>query len=677
MEELLVAAEHDVEHQVGAEPGTLVHTARPRAGTVRPKIAWLVWPEWPAALASAFAILEKLRASAGAARAIGLVSGPLPEGQAGAVKQGPLDVMTIRRFAFELAKIDEHLASVRASFERDFGDSFPPILGRDDSGEVKDGVEAVIRWVQEATPEDALWISGTDADLIMLMRATATHLQAQFSRAPDLTRLLLLADGTESAALHEMLRTQGWVVLDNNNDSWGFLDGSVPGGIHRAVPWGSTPASRRGQRYTTLRALHLASPAVFDFFDRQVAAHGAAIRRIASAIPDFESLLVALASLPEWVHLFNERWPDNVTSEAEAAARLVTSMLGHFRIDASDAALGLALEDFSGLPCSTAKGGTELGALWSVHEALGWYALALPDEDRFSNRLLRDYFLAHKIIADVRAGRPEILTNHQFPREFVLLFLAILSPEVAALASENRSKAARAEIAAEVEREVQLALAHNLKHPIAMIRGALADARKKVPASELDHLSDEVALIEDATRHIAALVEKTTQWSQVPDETPVPLALSRTVDLTLEPLRREWPEVRLTVQIDANLHVQAGPTVLRTILSNLLENAFQAAGSNGPNPTVTVRAHRTGETVRVEVIDTGSGVHPDDRDRIFEPRVTTKKGGRGKPRGTGMGLPIARKYAEHLRGKLWLDIRASQTTFVLELVPARETANDA
>lgn len=116
--------------------------------------------------------------------------------------------------------------------------------------------------------------------------------------------------------------------------------------------------------------------------------------------------------------------------------------------------------------------------------------------------------------------------------------------------------------------------------------------------------------------------------------------------------------------------------VLQTVLSNLLENAFQAVDGDGPEHRVVVGARRTGETLRIEVIDTGPGVHADDRERIFRPRVTTKRGGRGKPRGTGMGLPIARKYAEHIGGKVWLDTEASQTTFVLELVPARETTDE-
>lgn len=77
---------------------------------------------------------------------------------------------------------------------------------------------------------------------------------------------------------------------------------------------------------------------------------------------------------------------------------------------------------------------------------------------------------------------------------------------------------------------------------------------------------------------------------------------------------------------------------------------------------------RPGEVVRIEVLDSGPGVDPADRERIFEPRVTTKKGGPGRPLGTGMGLAIARKYAHAIGGRIEMDPAQPQTCFVLKLV---------
>lgn len=675
VEELLLAADHDVATEVGAEPGTVVRTARPREGLVRAKIAWVVWSAWPAALEEALAALEKLRANAGADRAIGMVDGDPPEGQSGAVKRGPLDVMTVRRFAFELADVEAHLGEVRARFVDSLGDSFLPLPVETGDGQIRDGVTTVIEWSQTASPDDVLWIGGPfSSGRTTLVTAAAARIAEQFSGAPDRIRPLLAHHGSRRSALLELLRARGWVMLDKDDTEHDpfHTDRHPSSGIHSTYWPHLHELPKVRQRHSGLRVLPLASSVVLDSMERHIPRRGAAVRRLASILPDFEALLVRPTSLGKWMTVLEAHWPDGAMSDAETVARLVVSMLADLSLESDDYAPRVALEHFSvGRTDSHLRGRASM--LDDVESVLGWPAL---NGHHFENLLVRDYFVARQIIADVRAGRRDILTRHQFPREFVLLFLAILSPEVAALASEGRAGAMRDEIAAEVEREVQLALAHNLKTPIAMIRGALSDARKKLSTVERERLTDELASIEGATRYIAALVEKTGQLTQVPEETPIPLMLARIVEHALTPLRHEWPDMQVSVEIDEAFRVRAGPGALQTILSNLLENAFHAAASNSLALRVTVRARRTEDTLRLEVIDTGPGVHPDDRERIFRPHFTLKKGGRGKPRGTGLGLPIARSWAEHIGGKLWLDAAASQTTFVLELVPARETKDD-
>lgn len=680
-QELFLAADHDVATEVGAEPGTVVRTARPREGLVRPKIAWVLWSEWPAVLDDAFAALEKLRGDAGADRAIGMVDGSLPEGQAGAVKRGALDVMTLRRFAFQLANVDEHLAELRVHCDQVLLEGFVPRLVEREDGETMDGVKAVLDWCERAAPDALLWLVGPEGSgRSTMMSVVAASVIEQFHRAPDATRPILSLAAYRRGPLAELLRDQGWVILaDTTNESADELVALFKDWTGRilqrsALTKEELPPEERGSS-TIFRMVELRPQEVTVWLGKQAPARAAALSRLAMLVPDFGSLLVAPRALKRWAAVLKSAWPDDVAGDSEIMAVLVANLLSFMTGDVQeDPVLEWALEDFAmGRLSRPDSPGERSSALEHLGKTFGWSPLR---GTRFQNTLLRDYFLAHKIIADVRAGRREILTRHQFPRQFVLLFLAILSPEVAALASEDRSKVVRDEIAAEVEREVQLALAHNLKHPTAMIRGALNDARKKLSAQEGELLASELASIEDATRYIATLVEKTSQWSQIPEETPVPLALGRMVEHALTPLRREWPEVTVTVEIDDTLHVRASPVVLQTILSNLLENAFQAVGSNGLERSITIRARRTGETLRTEVSDTGPGVHADDRERIFRPRVTTKRGGRGRPRGTGMGLPIARKYAEHIGGKVWLDTEASRTTFVLELVPARETNHD-
>jgi signal transduction histidine kinase len=110
--------------------------------------------------------------------------------------------------------------------------------------------------------------------------------------------------------------------------------------------------------------------------------------------------------------------------------------------------------------------------------------------------------------------------------------------------------------------------------------------------------------------------------------------------------------------------------VLREILHCLVENAFHAVAfaENVGTPRVRVEARAEGATVRLDVLDNGPGVAAGDRERIFDLYVSTKKGGDGKPLGTGMGLPIARRYAEHVGGQVGLDPEREETCFFARFV---------
>ena len=79
---------------------------------------------------------------------------------------------------------------------------------------------------------------------------------------------------------------------------------------------------------------------------------------------------------------------------------------------------------------------------------------------------------------------------------------------------------------------------------------------------------------------------------------------------------------------------------LLAILRNLLENAFHYTPAGG---SVTLRVSRTPERLVMSVADTGPGIAPEERSRVFDPfyRVT----GSGLP-GTGLGLAIVKTYAD-------------------------------
>jgi PAS domain S-box-containing protein len=98
---------------------------------------------------------------------------------------------------------------------------------------------------------------------------------------------------------------------------------------------------------------------------------------------------------------------------------------------------------------------------------------------------------------------------------------------------------------------------------------------------------------------------------------------------------------------DEPLTVTVNRTRIEQILVNLVTNAVDAIGMDG-TVTVAVRPTDDGKRVIVEVRDTGTGIPPEDLEKIFEPFYTTK----GAERGTGLGLPVVREIVTSYGGDL-------------------------
>ncbi|MFN8861959.1 MAG: ATP-binding protein [Gemmatimonadaceae bacterium] len=107
-------------------------------------------------------------------------------------------------------------------------------------------------------------------------------------------------------------------------------------------------------------------------------------------------------------------------------------------------------------------------------------------------------------------------------------------------------------------------------------------------------------------------------------------------------LGREYRDagVALTLSVDPSVPMVYGERVLlQQVFVNLLQNALQATGSVATGP-VLVRARGAAGGVRVSVVDSGPGIAAEVRRTLFEPFVTSRRGG------LGMGLPIARRVVE-------------------------------
>jgi two-component system nitrogen regulation sensor histidine kinase GlnL len=207
-------------------------------------------------------------------------------------------------------------------------------------------------------------------------------------------------------------------------------------------------------------------------------------------------------------------------------------------------------------------------------------------------------------------------------------------------------------------------LAHEIKNPLAGIRGAAQLLARKVEGQDLAL----AVLIADEVDRIAKLIDQMQTLSRRTTEPVEPCNLHETIRRASSILSaavgpKGEPPVRIEEEFDPSLpHVLGSAHGLVQVLINLLANARDATqGGEGRRIVVRTRfvsglqLHATdkGKAVRlpieVRVSDTGPGIAPNVRDHIFEPFVTNKKSGQG------LGLALVRKLVRDMNGRITHD----------------------
>jgi len=189
-------------------------------------------------------------------------------------------------------------------------------------------------------------------------------------------------------------------------------------------------------------------------------------------------------------------------------------------------------------------------------------------------------------------------------------------------------------------------LAHQLGTPISSLQGWLEVLRIE-PAQRPGDIGDsEVAsAIEEDLVRLGRISRRFELIGREPKLEPVDLhavvgELERYLRARLPKL---GPGVAFAVNVPSDLpKVQANAVLLTWALENLVKNSLDALAGRGGS--IQLRARREGQWIDLRVEDSGSGVDPSIRDRIFEAGVTTKSGG------WGVGLALTRRIVQGLHG---------------------------
>lgn len=193
---------------------------------------------------------------------------------------------------------------------------------------------------------------------------------------------------------------------------------------------------------------------------------------------------------------------------------------------------------------------------------------------------------------------------------------------------------------------------HDLLQPLHAARLSLSamesERREGHDRRLLDQIDHALSTIEELLRTILDL-SKLEAGGVTPALQSVDLGtLLRSVLVDLEPIARN-KKLMLTARA-VSVMVLTDPLMLRRILQNLLANAVRYTERG----RVLLAARRRGDMVRIEIWDTGPGIHEAERERIFEEFHRGSASERGPGGGFGIGLSITRRMADALDSEIEL-----------------------
>jgi signal transduction histidine kinase/AmiR/NasT family two-component response regulator len=240
------------------------------------------------------------------------------------------------------------------------------------------------------------------------------------------------------------------------------------------------------------------------------------------------------------------------------------------------------------------------------------------------------------------------------------LFAAVLAGEDRARTEAEAANNAKSEFLARMSHEIRTPLNGVLGMAQAMAAGALADDQR-----------DRLDVIRESSEALLKILNDVLDISKIEarklEVEAVEFDLGETlsgVNATFMPVAAQRG-LELSVQLGDAAGVYKGdPTRVRQIISNLVSNAlkFTAVGS------IEVRAARRGETLRIEVADTGIGIAPEVAEHLFAKFVQADASTNRRYGGTGLGLAISRELAELMGGSLTLESALGKgSTFIVQL----------
>ncbi len=262
-----------------------------------------------------------------------------------------------------------------------------------------------------------------------------------------------------------------------------------------------------------------------------------------------------------------------------------------------------------------------------------------------ARRALTDLDAVRAALADVGEGARKVMVGVHG------------QDELGALAADVEAMVARVDAEERARRRLVASVSHDLRTPITSLR-LLADGLED-DVLDPAHLREHLKLVSTHVHALGSLIDDLFELSRLEagdirwsmEHVRVDELVRETID-AMRPQANDG-SVSMRSELPGDLRpARANPEQLQRVLFNLIQNAIRHTPADG---SVVVRAWPgIGEALEIEVADTGVGIEPRERERVFEPFVQGPSRIEGKAGSAGLGLAIARAIVEAHGGRIWV-----------------------
>jgi len=212
-------------------------------------------------------------------------------------------------------------------------------------------------------------------------------------------------------------------------------------------------------------------------------------------------------------------------------------------------------------------------------------------------------------------------------------------------------------------------IAHEINNPLTIILGwanrLKSDAEKNNSTSEM--VLNSATKIIDTSERIVKIIKGLKAISHEKDgddfaEHNIVDIINETLSFCSERFKNNAIALEVVFKIPNDFKVKCQSVQLGQVLLNLLNNAYDVVTSLKTKWVKILVENQNGK-LQIRVSDAGPLIEEGTRGKIFQPFFTTKEVGQG----TGLGLSISKNIMTQHKGDIYLDEKASSTTFVVEL----------